>query len=59
MHATLKRLLGLMSCCFFVAVASAQTLSIDIVNGSPSARPIAVVPMAYEGGGLPLDTDIS
>jgi TolB protein len=59
MHATLNRWLGLLSFCFYVASASAQTLSIDIVNGSPSARPIAVVPMAYEGGGLPLDTDIS
>ncbi len=40
-------------------LAGAQTLSIDIANGNPSARPIAVVPFAYEGGGLPLDTDLA
>ena len=42
-----------------VGAARAQTLSIDIANGNPSARPIAVVPFAYEGGGLPLDTDLA
>ncbi|MGD9583826.1 MAG: Tol-Pal system beta propeller repeat protein TolB [Lysobacterales bacterium] len=41
------------------AAAQAQTLSIDIPEGNPSARPIAVVPFAYEGGGLPLDTDLA
>ncbi|MBK8285688.1 MAG: Tol-Pal system beta propeller repeat protein TolB [Ahniella sp.] len=34
-------------------------LVIPIPEGSAAATPIAVVPMAYQGAGLPLDTDIS
>ncbi|MEO8459960.1 MAG: Tol-Pal system beta propeller repeat protein TolB [Dokdonella sp.] len=37
--------------------AQAQGLSIDITNGNPSALPVAVVPFAFEGSGLPPDTD--
>jgi TolB protein len=37
----------------------AQGLSIDIVDGSPSAIPIAVVPFAFEGAGLPPGTDVA
>lgn len=37
----------------------AQGLVVPPVSGSPTARPIAVVPFAYEGAGLPLETDIS
>ncbi|HET6545946.1 MAG TPA: Tol-Pal system beta propeller repeat protein TolB [Rhodanobacteraceae bacterium] len=37
----------------------AQGLTIDIVNGNASAVPIAVVPFAFEGGGLPPDTDVA
>ena len=37
----------------------AQGLSIDITDGSRTADPIAVVPFAFEGAGLPPDTDVS
>ncbi|MGA9341035.1 MAG: Tol-Pal system beta propeller repeat protein TolB [Rhodanobacteraceae bacterium] len=37
----------------------AQGLTIDIVNGNPSAVPIAVVPFAFEGAGLPPETDVA
>ncbi|MGA8278669.1 MAG: Tol-Pal system beta propeller repeat protein TolB [Rhodanobacteraceae bacterium] len=40
-------------------VAFAQGLTIDIVNGNASAVPIAVVPFAFEGAGLPPDTDVA
>lgn len=39
--------------------ALAQGLTIDIVNGSPSAVPVAVVPFSFEGVGLPPDTDVA
>jgi len=39
--------------------ARAQGLTVDIVNGSPSAIPIAVVPFANESAGLPPDTDVA
>lgn len=38
--------------------ASAQGLTIDIVNGNASALPIAVVPFAFEGAGPPPPTDV-
>lgn len=34
-------------------------LSVSIPEGSAAATPIAVVPMQYQGVGMPLDTDIS
>ncbi|MGB0132935.1 Tol-Pal system beta propeller repeat protein TolB [Dokdonella sp.] len=37
----------------------AQGLSIDITDGSRTADPIAVVPFAFEGAGLPPETDVS
>lgn len=39
--------------------ARAQGLTVDIVNGNPSAIPIAVVPFANESAGLPPDTDVA
>ena len=39
--------------------AQAQGLTLDIVNGVPSATPIAVVPFAFEGAGLPPTTDVA
>jgi TolB protein len=48
----------------YAAAAIAQGLSsdvptIDIRNGTASAIPIAVVPFAFEGGGLPPETDVA
>lgn len=37
--------------------AFAQGLDIDIVNGSASALPIAVVPFGFEGGSVPPETN--
>ncbi len=37
----------------------AQGLVVPPVSGSPTARPITIVPFAYEGAGLPLETDIA
>ena len=47
-----------------VVGAVAQGLSgdvptIDIKNGTASATPIAVIPFAFEGAGLPPDTDVA
>jgi TolB protein len=39
--------------------AQSQGLTLDIVNGVPSAIPIAVVPFAFEGTGLPPSTDVA
>ncbi|HET6633194.1 MAG TPA: Tol-Pal system beta propeller repeat protein TolB [Rhodanobacteraceae bacterium] len=39
--------------------ASAQGLTLDIVNGVPSAVPIAVVPFSWEGSGVPPATDVA
>jgi len=39
--------------------ARAQGLEIDIVNGNPSALPIAVVPMDYLGANAAPDTDVA
>ncbi len=39
--------------------ARAQGLSIDIVNGTKSAIPVAVVPFANENAGLPPSTDVA
>jgi TolB protein len=50
-------LLGLATL-LFAQVAAAQGLSIDIVNGNPTAIPIAVVPFAFEGSGVPPETGI-
>jgi TolB protein len=42
-----------------IGPARAQGLTIDIVDGNPSAVPITVVPFAWEGAGLPPDTDVA
>ncbi|MCB1570786.1 MAG: Tol-Pal system protein TolB, partial [Xanthomonadales bacterium] len=39
--------------------AWAQGLTIEINDGSRTADPIAVVPFAFEGAGLPPETDVS
>jgi TolB protein len=39
--------------------ASAQGLRLDPIPGNPSALPIAVVPFAFEGAGLPPETDVA
>ena len=36
-----------------------QNLTVGAVTGNEAALPIAVVPFAYEGAGVPSDTDIS
>lgn len=41
------------------AAAQQQGLEIDIVGGSAAALPIAVVPMPYQGGATPPETDIA
>ncbi|KAB2899333.1 MAG: Tol-Pal system beta propeller repeat protein TolB [Dokdonella sp.] len=38
---------------FAAGAVQAQGLSIDIVNGTATATPIAVVPFGYDGAGLP------
>lgn len=40
-------------------LAQEKGLEIDIVGGNASALPIAVVPMAYQGGGTAPDTDVA
>ncbi|MBP7624323.1 MAG: Tol-Pal system protein TolB, partial [Xanthomonadales bacterium] len=40
-------------------VGIAQTLAVGPVSGNEAALPVAVVPFAFEGAGLPPDTDIS
>ena len=37
----------------------AQGLVVPPVSGSPTARPISVVPFGYSGAGMPLETDIA
>ena len=39
--------------------ASGQGLQIGTITGNPSALPIAVVPFAFEGAGLPPETDVA
>ncbi|GAA0713890.1 Tol-Pal system beta propeller repeat protein TolB [Dokdonella soli] len=39
------------------ALAQAQKLDIDIINGSASALPIAVVPFGFEGSSVPPETN--
>ena len=58
MHARVSILLFLLLA-MAMGPARAQGLSIDIVNGNASALPVAVVPFAFEGAGLPPDTDVA
>jgi TolB protein len=57
MHALIRFALSLLL--LAAAGARAQGLTVDIVNGNPSAIPIAVVPFAVESAGLPPDTDVA
>ncbi len=41
------------------ASSAQQGLTLDIVNGVPSAIPVAVVPFAFESAGLPPATDVA
>ncbi len=50
-------LLGLLGCA--QALAQGQGLDIEIVGGTPSALPIAIVPFANESNALPPDTDMA
>jgi TolB protein len=58
MHALFRTALFLLLC-VAAGGARAQGLTVDIVNGNPSAIPIAVVPFAVESAGLPPDTDVA
>ena len=56
--------LGFLTLAFAAGAVFAQGLSsdvptIDIKNGTATATPIAVVPFAFEGAGLPPDTDVA
>lgn len=42
-----------------MASAQQQGLEIDIIGGNASALPIAVVPMPYQGSGIPPETDVA
>ena len=53
----MNRLVLLLAGCLLGQGAIAQGLDIDIVNGTASALPIAVVPFGFEGAGLPPDTN--
>ncbi len=56
---TIHRLLLCLIVLFAAPAVRAQGLTIDIVDGNAAALPIAVVPFAFEGAGLPPDTDIA
>lgn len=43
----------------FAQGLSSDVPTIDIKNGTATATPIAVVPFAFEGAGLPPDTDVA
>ncbi|MGH8041275.1 MAG: Tol-Pal system beta propeller repeat protein TolB [Rudaea sp.] len=43
----------------FGQVLSGDVPTIDIKNGTATATPIAVIPFAFEGAGLPPDTDVA
>ena len=53
----MNRFVLLLAGCLLGQGAIAQGLDIDIVNGTASALPIAVVPFGFEGAGLPPDTN--
>ncbi len=56
-----KRIMGRVALvlvgCFAGHAAFAQGLDIDIVNGTASARPVAVVPFGFEGASVPPETN--
>ncbi len=51
--------LALLLLALSAGLAQAQGLSIDIVRGTASAEPIAVVPFAFEGAGVPPEVDVA
>jgi TolB protein len=60
----IARILALLTLVLAAGGGLAQGLSsdvptIDIKNGTASAIPIAVIPFAFEGAGLPPDTDVA
>ena len=55
----LTRLALAMMLLVFASGAMGQGLSIDITDGSRTADPVAVVPFAFEGAGLPPETDVA
>jgi len=60
----MKPMTRLLSCVAVLLLAASgaargQGLTIDIVDGTASAIPIAVVPFAWEGAGLPPETDVA
>lgn len=57
-HRLFRFMLGLLLATS-ASLALAQGLTIDITNGSSTADPIAVVPFAFEGAGLPPETDVA
>jgi len=54
----LSRLLLTLALCV-PALATAQVLDAGTVIGNESALPIVVVPMPYQGGGVPPETDVA
>lgn len=52
-------ILALMLMLPFSTLAQQRGLELDIVGGSASALPIAIVPMPYEGSGSAPDTDVA
>ncbi|HEY6546213.1 MAG TPA: Tol-Pal system beta propeller repeat protein TolB [Dokdonella sp.] len=57
MSGLVNRLLLVLVLGLFGQAASAQGLDIDIVNGTATALPIAVVPFGFEGAGLPPESN--
>ncbi len=60
----IAKFLAVLTLAFVAGAAFAQGLSsdvptIDIKNGTATATPITVVPFAFEGAGLPPDTDVA
>jgi len=61
---TIAAFISALVLCLFGAVAQAQGLSSDVptivINtGTSSALPVTVVPFAFEGAGVPAETDVS
>ncbi|AVP99808.1 Tol-Pal system beta propeller repeat protein TolB [Ahniella affigens] len=59
MHASLMSRLLILLLGLAISLASQAQLNLEITNPNVAARPIAVVPIQYQGAGMPLDTDIS
>ncbi len=59
----MQRMIRLFAACFAWVLSSAVmaqgALEITVPVGSAAARPITVVPFAFEGAGLPPDTDLA